>query len=121
MTDETDKTPESMSERERMTEEDSTANSIPVTRRGALAALAGLGLGLGAKEGAETATADSVGRLGTSADPLSAAYLDGLRGPIVDRGDEITQLVDSRIEEKGANISVQPNTLVFRYDPNTTV
>jgi hypothetical protein len=93
-----------------------------ISRRDALAAIAGVAVGgAGAAAVAQTGAADPEGQVGSSGNPLAAAYLAELRGPIVDQGDVITQLVDHRVAEDGASISPDPNTLVFRYDPNATV
>lgn len=92
------------------------------TRRALLAALAGGGVGAAAAAGiAQQSTATPQGQVGSAANPLAAAYIAELRGPIVDQGDVITQLVDTRVAEQGASISPDANTLVFRYDPNSTV
>jgi len=94
----------------------------PISRRALLAAGAG---GLVGAAGASTlaagSEADPQGGLGTSSDPLQAAYLDELRGPITEFSTPITQLVDHRVAEDSANISPADETLVFRYDPNSTV
>jgi hypothetical protein len=104
------------------TSEDSTDDQPTLSRRDALAAIAGIAVGgAGAAAVAQDSDAAGQGSVGTSAYPLAAAYLAELRGPIVDQGDVITQLVDTRVAEDGASISPDPNTLVFRYDANATV
>lgn len=104
------------------TPDDSTDDEPTISRRDALAAIAGAAVGgAGAAAVAQTGDAAGQGSVGTGANPLAAAYLAELRGPIVDQGDVITQLVDTRIAADGASISPDPETLVFRYDPNSTV
>ena len=70
---------------------------------------------------AQTSGADPQGGIGTASDPVEAAYLAELRGPISDQGSPITSLVEMRAAEDSASISPGNNTLVFRYDPTTTV
>jgi hypothetical protein len=97
--------------------DDSTDDEPTISRRDALAAIAGAAVGsAGAATVAQSGRAASQGLV-----VVSTARLVELRGPIVDQGDTITQLVDSRAAEDGASISPDPETLVFRYDPNTTV
>jgi len=95
---------------------------VSIGRRELLGAGIGAVLGVGAGvAGPGVVAADPQGGLGTSANPLQAAYLDELRGPITEFDTPITQLVDHRVEEESASISPADETLVFRYDPNTTV
>jgi hypothetical protein len=102
--------------------DDSTDDEPTISRRDALAAIAGVAIGgAGAATVAQSGAATGQGSVGTSANPLAAAYLAELRGPIVDQGDVITQLVDIVLAEQGASINPDPNTLVVRYDPNSTV
>jgi len=102
--------------------DDSTDEEPTLSRRDALAAIAGAAVGsAGAAAVAQSSQAAGQGSVGTGANPLAAAYLAELRGPIVDEGTVITQLVDTRVAEDGASISPDPETLVFRYDPSTTV
>lgn len=92
--------------------------------RRALLATAGAGavtgmVGLGAV--AQNAASDTQGQVGTSSDPLATAYLSEIRGPIADLDAPIDQLVAMKAAEDGATVATEPNLLVFRYDPNTTV
>jgi len=102
-------------------EQDSPERGLPVSRRDLLGAGVGVALGAGAALGPDIVAADPQGGVGTATNPVQAAYLEELRGPIVDEGNTITQLVDHRVAEEGASISPSAETLVFRYDPNTTV
>lgn len=114
-----------------MTSEDATAGTdgdgdggggVSISRRELLGAGIGAALGVGASvAGPSVVTADPQGGLGTNTNPLQAAYLEELRGPITEFDTPITQLVDHRVAEDGASISPANETLVFRYDPNTTV
>lgn len=102
--------------------EDSGDGALPVSRRELLGLGAGAVLGVAGAASSGVAGADPQGGLGTTTDPVEAAYLDALRGPIVEtNNNEITQLVDHRVEETGASISPSAETLVFRYDPNVTL
>jgi len=111
-------------DRDHETETDAETDSetMTATRRALLAAGAGGLVGSVAAGGlAQQADADAQGGLGTPTDPVAAAYLTALRGPISDQGGDITSLVNMRAAEDSATISVDPNTLVFRYDPTTTL
>jgi len=104
------------------TNPDETDSEPAISRRDALAALAGAAVGgAGAATVAQTGAADAEGQLGTSTNPVGAAYLQEIRGPIVDQGSAITELTDIRVAEDGASISPDPDTLIVRYDPNSTV
>ena len=101
---------------------DEEPGGLPVSRRDLLGAGVGLALGgVASAAGPAVVSADPQGGLGTTNNPVQAAYLEELRGPIVEQGTAITQLVDHRVAEQGASISPSDETLVFRYDPNTTV
>jgi len=94
-----------------------------ISRRDLLAAVAGAGVGAaGAAAVAQETTADPQGRVGTPSAPLAAVHAAELRGPIVDQGNAITQLPNIRVESDGTTVTgVGANTLVIRYDPNSTV
>ena len=81
---------------------------------GLLSALGVVGLSGGS-------SAQGQGQLGEVGDPIPAAYLDQLRGPISDTGGPIEQLVDIRVEEEEADIEPDEDTLVIRYDPDVGV
>ena len=98
------------------------ATDAGVTRRALLAAGLGGLVGSAAVTGvAQPSGAAPQGGIGTASDPVEAAYLAELRGPISDQGSPITSLVEMRAAEDSASISPGNNTLVFRYDPTTTV
>jgi len=89
-----------------------------ISRRGALAALVGAGVGAtGAMGVAQTTEAAPSGALGESGNALEAAYLSELRGPILDQGTPIDQLVNIRVAETGTTVSADPGTLIIRYNP----
>ena len=115
-------TPETPTETETDSDTDTDTDTPPVTRRALLAAGLGGVVGSAAVTGvAQTSGADPQGGIGTASDPVEAAYLAELRGPISDQGSPITSLVSMRAAEDSASISPGSNTLVFRYDPTTTV
>jgi hypothetical protein len=93
-----------------------------ISRRDLLAAVAGAGVGAaGAAAVAQESSAAPQGRVGTPSAPLAAVHVAELRGPIVDQGTAITQLPNIRVEEDSTTLAgVDPNTLVIRYDPNST-
>jgi len=104
------------------TDTDTDTAGSPVTRRALLAAGLGGLVGSAAVTGvAQTSGADPQGGIGTPSNPIEAAYLTELRGPISDLGSPITSLVEMRAAEDSASVSPDQNTLVFRYDPTTTV
>jgi len=94
-----------------------------ISRRDALAAIAGAAVGgAGAAAVAQETAADPQGRVGTPSAPLAAVHAAELRGPIVDQGTAITELPNIRVEADSTTLTgVDPNTLVIRYDPNSTV
>lgn len=97
-------------------------NDGALSRRDVLAAMAGLGVGGAAAAGvAQTTAALPQGQIGTANDPLLTAYLSEIRGPIVEQGDSISQLVETVAVEEGASINPDTETLVFRYDPDTII
>jgi len=95
--------------------EQTTSNII--SRRGLLAALAGVGAGGAAAAGISQTGAAASGALGAPNDVLTAAYLGELRGPILDQGTPIDQLVNIRVAETGTTVNADPGTLIIRYQP----
>jgi hypothetical protein len=97
---------------------ESTDDEPTISRRGALAALVGAGMGAtGAIGVAQTTEAAPSGALGESGNALQAAYLAELRGPILDQGTPIDQLVNIRVAETGTTVNADPGTLIIRYQP----
>jgi hypothetical protein len=98
-------------------DDEAQAQSSILSRRGMLAALAGVGAGGAAAAGISQTGAAASGALGASGDALQAAYLAELRGPILDQGTPIDQLVNIRVAEVGATVNADPGTLIIRYNP----
>jgi hypothetical protein len=96
---------------------ESTDDKPTISRRGALAALAGAGMGAVGAMGVAQTTEAASGALGESGNALQAAYLAELRGPILDQGTPIDQLVNIRVAETGTTVSADPGTLIVRYNP----
>ena len=88
-----------------------------ISRRGALAALAGVEAGAAGAMGVAQTTEAASGALGESGNALEAAYLAELRGPILDQGTPITQLDNIRVAETGTTVNADPGTLIVRYQP----
>ena len=94
------------------------------TRREWLEALGWTGIGAALAGGSaigltSVGGASSQGQLGSDGQPLSAAYLSELRGPIIDdvvNDESIQMLVNMRVAEEGANIDPGNDTLVIRYE-----
>jgi len=96
---------------------ESTDDDPTISRRGALAALAGAGMGAVGAMGVAQTTEAASGALGESGNALQAAYLAELRGPILDQGTPIDQLVNIRVAETGTTVNADPGTLIVRYQP----
>lgn len=100
------------------TDDETDAQDSPtMTRRGALAALAGIGMGAAGAMGVAQTTEAASGGLGESGNALEAAYLAELRGPILDQGTPITELVNIVVAETGTTVNADPGTLIVRYQP----
>lgn len=106
-----------MTETDTNPDADSTDNAPTISRRGALAALAGVGMGAAGAMGVAQTTEAASGALGESGNALEAAYLAELRGPILDQGTAIDQLVNIRVAETGTTVNADPGTLIVRYNP----
>jgi len=96
---------------------DSTDDDPTISRRGVIAALAGAGMGAVGAMGVAQTTEAASGALGESGNALQAAYLAELRGPILDQGTPIDQLVNIRVAETGTTVNADPGTLIVRYQP----
>jgi len=108
---------DSETETDQDTDDEAQAQSSILSRRGMLAALAGVGAGGAAAAGISQTGAAASGALGESGNALQAAYLAELRGPILDQGTPIDQLVNIRVAETGTTVNADPGTLIIRYNP----
>jgi len=99
------------------TADETSDDALPVTRRAVLAALVGAGVGGAGAAGIAQSGAAASGALGESGNALQAAYLAELRGPILDQGTPIDQLVNIRVAETGTTVNADPGTLIIRYNP----
>lgn len=88
-----------------------------ISRRGALAALVGAGMGAAGAMGVAQTSEAATGGLGEANNALEAAYLAELRGPILDQGTPIDQLVNIVVAEKGKTVNADRGTLIIRYNP----
>jgi hypothetical protein len=99
------------------TGDETSDDASPVSRRALLAALVGAGVGGAGAAGIAQSGAAASGALGESGNALQAAYLAELRGPILDQGTPIDQLVNIRVAETGTTVNADPGTLIIRYQP----
>ena len=91
------------------------AGRSALTRRALMQGAGILGIGALLGAGGSAVSASAQGSLGQSGSPLAAAFLASIDGPIVDAGEEVTELVNIRVAEDDEEIEVDDDTLVIRY------
>lgn len=95
---------------------DEVGETAGVTRRALLAAGAGAAVGGVGMATAGAASAEPSGALGAPGEPLEAAYIQQLDGPIVAVGGEVSELVNVIVAEEEESVDPDDDTLVVRID-----